>query len=193
LSVERSTQCPIDRPISFFRSSCLTRGDAPEAPSGRLPRLGSQVLTKTSCSARLHCAQWSCLVLSDSPRRHNGSGRNWPVINALSGSNPHWRTAVIVDVMWGYRKVVARGWINLGGKRPSWRVTPRWPSSPTCPRRAQHGAPVAQRWASWGPFRRLLPAWRRWQGTARRNRPAARASSCSWLPRSYGMVVLGPE
>jgi len=35
-------------------------------------------LTETSCSHRLHCAEWSCVVLSDSPRHRNRSGRDWP-------------------------------------------------------------------------------------------------------------------
>src|SRR5260370_32073989 len=51
---------------------------APEALSGRAPEVGGQVLTKTSCRPRLHCAEWSRVVLSDSPRHYNGSGRDWP-------------------------------------------------------------------------------------------------------------------
>ena len=33
---------------------------------------------KTPCSPRIHCAEWSCVVLNDSPRRHNGAGRDRP-------------------------------------------------------------------------------------------------------------------
>src|SRR2546425_7702093 len=35
-------------------------------------------LAEASCSARLHCAEWSCVVFNDSPRHHSGFGRNWP-------------------------------------------------------------------------------------------------------------------
>src|SRR5450759_3563332 len=68
----------MDNPlISLFRSSCLTR-ESPRSPVWAAPEVGGQVLAKTSCSPRLHYAEWLCVVLNDSPRRHNGSGRDWP-------------------------------------------------------------------------------------------------------------------
>jgi hypothetical protein len=53
------------RPFFSFRSSCLTRESA-EAPSGLAPWVCWSALAKTSCSARLHCAEWSCVVWIDS-------------------------------------------------------------------------------------------------------------------------------
>jgi len=80
--VERSTPGPIDR-SSFlsFRSSSLTR-QRHRSPGWAAPDLGGQVLTKNLLPWRLHCAEWSCVVLSDSPHRHNGSGRDWPYKSA---------------------------------------------------------------------------------------------------------------
>jgi len=51
-----------------------------------LPKIGS-------CSPCLHCTEWSCVVLCDSPRRHNGSGRDWPdsavkLVDDLAGESP---------------------------------------------------------------------------------------------------------
>src|SRR5215472_13435148 len=77
-SVERRAQGPLDR-LSFLFSFELSYEREPSKPwAGRLPRLVGQVLTKTSCRGRFHCAEWSCIVLSDSPRSRNGSGRDWP-------------------------------------------------------------------------------------------------------------------
>jgi hypothetical protein len=68
----------MDKPlISLFRSSCLTR-ESPRSPVWAAPEVDGQVLARTSCSPRLHYAEWLCVVLNDSPRRHNGSGRDWP-------------------------------------------------------------------------------------------------------------------
>jgi hypothetical protein len=63
--------------ISSFRSNCLTHRDA-EAPSGRAPEVGGQALQNNSCCPRLHCTEWSCVVLCSSSHRPNGSGRDWP-------------------------------------------------------------------------------------------------------------------
>jgi hypothetical protein len=52
--------------------------ETPEAPSGQAPEVGGQALQNTSCSPCLRCTEWSCVVLCGSPRRHNGSGRDWP-------------------------------------------------------------------------------------------------------------------
>ena len=87
-SVGRSTQAPMDRPSFLLFVRAVLPERAPEAPSGRAPEVGGQVLTKTSCSPRLHCAEWSCVVLSDSPRHHNGSGRDWPDKSATRRSAP---------------------------------------------------------------------------------------------------------
>jgi|ERR1035441_6422773 hypothetical protein len=80
----------MDRPsfLLFVRAVLPVR--APEAPSGGLLRLGSQVFTEASCSPRLHCAEWWCVVLSDWPRHHGGSGRDWPYKSAC-------RTSAFVD------------------------------------------------------------------------------------------------
>src|SRR5262245_23724408 len=73
----------MDRPpISFFFVRAVLRERAIEALARALPRWVGQVLTKTSCRGHLHCAEWLCIVLSDSLRRRNGSGRNWPYKSA---------------------------------------------------------------------------------------------------------------
>src|SRR5215510_4818824 len=93
LSVERRAQRPMDRPsFLFFRSSFLAR-ESHRSPGWAAPEVGSQVLTKTSCRGRFHCAEWSCIVLRDSPRRRNGSGRDWPhsavkLVDDLAGASP---------------------------------------------------------------------------------------------------------
>ena len=68
----------MDRPSFLFFVRAVLPERPPEASLGGAPEVGGQVLTKTSCSARLHCAEWSCVVLSDSSRHHNGAGRDWP-------------------------------------------------------------------------------------------------------------------
>lgn len=77
-SVGRSTRTRVDRPFFLLFVRAVLPEKAPEAQTGRSPEVGGQVLTRTSCSPRLHCAEWSCVVLGDSPRHHNGSGRDWP-------------------------------------------------------------------------------------------------------------------
>ena len=77
-SVGRSTQGPMDRPSFLLFVRAVLPEREPRKPVWAGSRgwwSGSQ---KTSCSPRLHCAEWSCVVLSDSPRHHNGSGRDWP-------------------------------------------------------------------------------------------------------------------
>ena len=83
----------MDRPsfLLFVRAVLPVR--APEAPSGGLLRLGSQVFTEASCSPRLHCAEWWCVVLSDWPRHHGGSGRDWP---DKSATRPSGRLAPVL-------------------------------------------------------------------------------------------------
>jgi len=74
--------------LLFVRSVLPVK--AHEAPSGGLLRFGSQVLTKTSCSARLHCAEWWCVVLSDWLPHPGGSGRDGrlcpPLVQSLAHS-----------------------------------------------------------------------------------------------------------
>ena len=82
-SVERSTQCPMDRPSFLFFVRAVLPERARRRPVWAAPEGGGQILIKTSCSARLHCAEWSCVVLSDSPRHHNGSGRDWTYKSAI--------------------------------------------------------------------------------------------------------------
>ncbi len=71
----------MDRPHFFFSFELSTR-ESPRSPIWAALEVGGQVLTKTSCSARLDCAEWSFVVLSDSPRGHNGSGSDWPYKSA---------------------------------------------------------------------------------------------------------------
>ncbi len=78
-SVRQSSQCPMNRLSSFF-SFELSYQSAAEASSGRGSRGRRSVATKTSCCTRFYCAEWSCVVLTDSPRYRNGSGRVWPVM-----------------------------------------------------------------------------------------------------------------
>lgn len=52
-----------------------------------------------SCSPCLHCREWSCVVLCDSPRRHNGSGRDWPDKRANRENAPAGTTGLVV-VIW---------------------------------------------------------------------------------------------
>jgi len=47
--------------------------------SGRGPGGSCPVATKTACSPRLHCSEWSCVVLIGWPRHRIRSGRDWPV------------------------------------------------------------------------------------------------------------------
>ena len=81
-SVGRSAQGPMDRPSFLLFVRAVLPVKAPEARFWRAPEVGGQVLTKTSCSPRLHCAEWWCVVLSDWPPHHNGSGRDWPYKSA---------------------------------------------------------------------------------------------------------------
>jgi hypothetical protein len=78
-SVRQSTQCPMNR-LSFFFSFELSNQRVPlKPPLGGVPEVGDQLPPKP-LPARFHCAEWSCVVLSDSPRRRNGPGRDWPVM-----------------------------------------------------------------------------------------------------------------
>ena len=50
-------------------------------------------LTKTYCSPRFLCAEWSRALLNKSPRHHSGSGRDWPysavkLVDGLAGESP---------------------------------------------------------------------------------------------------------
>ena len=65
-------------PPFFFSLELSYKERAPEPRLDGLTGFAGQFSQKTSCSARLHCAEWSCVVLGDSPRHHSGSGRNWP-------------------------------------------------------------------------------------------------------------------
>src|ERR1039457_1040350 len=38
-----------------------------------------EVGAKTSCRPHFHCAEWSCVVLSDPPRLRIKLGKDWPV------------------------------------------------------------------------------------------------------------------
>ena len=65
--------------LSLFFSFELSYLKVPKKPRlGGALEVGDQLVTKTSCSPHFHCAEWSCVVLSDFPRHHNGSGRDWP-------------------------------------------------------------------------------------------------------------------
>src|ERR1039458_6785246 len=68
----------MDRPSFLFFVRAVLPERPPEASLGGAPEVGGQMLTKTSCGPRVHYAEWSCVVLNDSPRRHNGAGRDWP-------------------------------------------------------------------------------------------------------------------
>ena len=70
-------------PYFLFFVRAVLPERAIEALLGGAPEVGSQVLTKNSCRGRFHGAEWSCIVLSDSPRRRNGSGRDWPYKSAI--------------------------------------------------------------------------------------------------------------
>ena len=64
-------QSPMDW-CSFFFSFEIVLPEIPLKPaSGGPPSSGSPRLTRTSCSARLDYAEWSCLPSRDSLRRHN--------------------------------------------------------------------------------------------------------------------------
>ena len=83
----------MDRPSFLFFVRAVLPERARRRPVWAAPEGGGQILIKTSCSARLHCAEWSCVVLSDSPRRHNGAGRDWPdsavkLVDDLAGESP---------------------------------------------------------------------------------------------------------
>src|SRR5450759_4138896 len=78
-SVRRSAQCPVDRLLFLLFVRVVLPASAQEASFGRSPRGRRSVVTKNSCRPHFHCAEWSCVVLSGSPRHHIGSGTNWPV------------------------------------------------------------------------------------------------------------------
>src|ERR1019366_4525351 len=62
--------------LHFFFSFELSYLKAAKKSSlAGVPELG----TKTSCLPHFHCAIWSCVVFSDSPRHRIESGRHWPV------------------------------------------------------------------------------------------------------------------
>jgi len=61
--VERSTQGPMDRPSFLFFVRAVLPERARRSPVWAAPEVGGQVLTRTSCSARLQCAECSCVVL----------------------------------------------------------------------------------------------------------------------------------
>src|ERR1035437_6182682 len=66
--------------LHFFFSFELSYLKAAKKSSlAGVPELG----TKTSCLPHFHCAIWSCVVFSDSPRHRIESGRHWPVRSAL--------------------------------------------------------------------------------------------------------------
>ena len=73
--------------ISSFRSSCLTR----KGPTPVWAALREWVVrpTKTSCGRCLQCAEWSCVVLTNQPHHHNGSGRDWPYKSAIRKLAPN--------------------------------------------------------------------------------------------------------
>ena len=65
--------------LHFFFSFELSYLKAAKKSSlAGVPELG----TKTSCLPHFHCAIWSCVVFSDSPRHRIESGRHWPVKSA---------------------------------------------------------------------------------------------------------------
>jgi hypothetical protein len=78
-SVRRSAQCPVDRLLFLLFVRVVLPASAQEASFGRSPRGWRSVVTKHSCRPHFHCAEWSCVVLSGSPRHRIGSGTNWPV------------------------------------------------------------------------------------------------------------------
>jgi hypothetical protein len=66
--------------LHFFFSFELSYLRAPKKPRlAGAPEVG----TKTSCSPQFHCAEWFCVVLSDSPRHRIESGKDWPVKSAI--------------------------------------------------------------------------------------------------------------
>jgi hypothetical protein len=68
-------------PHSSFRSS-LPYQRQPKPRLGGAPRVAGQLLPETSCSARFQCAEWSCVVFSDSPR----PTADWAEIGRISRS-----------------------------------------------------------------------------------------------------------
>ena len=97
-------------PYFLFFVRAVLPERAIEALLGGAPEVGSQVLTKNSCRGRFHGAEWSCIVLSDSPRRRNGSGRDWPYKSAFRTEVPERPTTA--------------------GRRNGWSAAPsRWSDS----------------------------------------------------------------
>jgi hypothetical protein len=68
-----ATQGPMDS-LHFFFSFELSYQGEPRSPSGRGLGVFDGQFSQNSCRACLHCAEWSCVVLSDS-RRHRGIGQ----------------------------------------------------------------------------------------------------------------------
>ena len=78
-SVERSAACPTDRALFLLFVRVVLPESAHEPPTGGSPGGWHSVVARTSCCPHFHCAEWSCVVLSDPPRRRIGSGTDWPV------------------------------------------------------------------------------------------------------------------
>src|ERR1035437_6400080 len=107
-SVRRSAQCPVDRLLFLLFVRVVLPASAQEASFGRSPRGRRSVVTKNSCRPHFHCAEWSCVVLSGSPRHHIGSGTNWPVKSATrkeAWGQPFgiWESAWCAGVIYEYR------------------------------------------------------------------------------------------
>src|ERR1019366_1814559 len=78
-SVERSAACPTDRALFLLFVRVVLPESAHEPPTGGSPGGWHSVVARTSCCPHFHCAEWFCVVLTDSPRHRIGSGTNWPV------------------------------------------------------------------------------------------------------------------
>jgi hypothetical protein len=65
----------MDRLHFFFSFELFYLKAAKKASLAGVPEVG----TKTSCSPHFHCAEWSCVVLSDPPRPRIKLGKDWPV------------------------------------------------------------------------------------------------------------------
>ena len=80
--LDKGTQCPMYG-LSFFFSFELSYQRVPlKPPLGGAPDVGDRLPPKPLAVPAL-IAEWSCVLLSDSLRRRNGPGRNWPVMPTI--------------------------------------------------------------------------------------------------------------
>src|SRR5665647_3768832 len=84
--------------LHFFFSFELSYLKAAKKSSlAGVPELG----TKTSCLPHFHCAIWSCVVFSDSPRHRIESGRHWPVKSPTRRVSPERPPAAAIGFVEG--------------------------------------------------------------------------------------------